>query len=522
MLTPCRGPDPPSPDPVAGPLQPLRPMRLSRALSLLSLPLVLAARPALAQDNSCPVDVYQPAVLTQAGLTVQKAAASTNPADVAKNLKDAMKYLQDEKRVASNPIGAGYLKAQIYVLWLHQDGVGDMMTNEELNTKGPKTEKVDLIPAIDSLLHVVEAMGPECVEETREWRQSKPWIERINKAYGFLTADNVDSATYYANRATMLYPTSPFVYNIKAQLANKRGDKPEMMKQLRLAIDAAKADTSMAETQRQMQFQLATTLHEWAAVGGAADKDALNKESLALFTELLRENPSGGDAAYAFSSASEIISVAQDTAAAVALLAPMVSTPEPYGDLTLLLGADLARIFNRNDDAMALYASALTKNPNTRDASYFLSFMYYEAKKAAPMMQLTQKLVEIDPSNPDNYLMRAYAIKLTADEEKDAAKKAALMKQMTEFTTIEATMPHKLLVSRFERREEGALLAGSVENRGKAAKAYTVKVDFLDIQGNVVESMTAEVPSVKPGETGTFTMKPTKPGIVAYKYDALK
>ncbi|MDH4345723.1 MAG: FxLYD domain-containing protein [Thermoleophilia bacterium] len=502
-------------------------MRLSRALTLLSLPvalpLALAARPAHAQDApTCPVDVYQPAALTQAGLTVQKAAAATNPADVAKNLKDAMKYLQDEKRIASNPIGAGYLKAQIYVLWLHQEGVGDMMTNEELNAKGPKTDKVDLVPAIDSLLKVVEAMGPACVEETREWRQSKPWIERINKAYAFLSADDLDSASYFAERATMLFPTSPFVHNIHAQLANKRGDKPGMMKNLRLAIEAAKADTSLGETRRQMQFQLATTLHEWAATGGSADKDALDKESLALFSALLREEPMGGDAAYAFSSASEIISVAQDSAAAQSLLAPMVTDPEPYGDLTLLLGADLARIFGRSDDAMELYAAALRKNPNTRDASYFLSFMYYEAKQAAPMMLLTQKLLEIDPSNPDNYLMRAYAIKLTADEEKDAAKKAALMKQMNEFTQIEATMPHKLLVQRFERRAEGALLVGTVENRGKVAKAYTVKVDFLDITGNVLETMTAEVPSVKPGETGTFRMTPVKPGIVAYKYDALK
>lgn len=498
-------------------------MRLSRALSLLCLPLALAARPALAQDAAeCPVDVYQPSQLTQAGLTIQKAAASTNPADAAKNLRDAMRYLQDEKRLAGNPIGAGFLKAQIYVLWMHQEGVGDQMTNEALNTKGPKTESVDLVASTDSLLKVVEAMGPSCLPETIEWRKAKPWIERINKAYSFLTAGELDSATFYVNRAALLFPSSPFVHNAFAQLADKRGDKPTMLAKLRLAIAAAKQDTSLAETQRQMEFQLATNLQQWANLGGAAEKGALNKEALELFTTLLRTYPAGDDAAYALSAAGEIISLAQDSAAARELLAPMVADAKPYSDLTLLLGADVARVFSRNSDAMALYAGALEKNPNTRDASYFLSFMYYEAKMAAPMMALTEKLLQIDPSNPDNYLMRAYAIKLTADEEKDATKKAALMKQMTEFTTREATMTHKLLISRFERRANGGLLTGTVENRGKADKAFTVKMDFLDLAGNVVETMTAEVPAVKPTATGTFEMLATKPGIVAYRYEALK
>lgn len=499
-------------------------MRLFRALTLLCLPLALAARPTLAQDATaeCPVDVFQPSQLTQAGLTIRKAAGAVNPADVAKSLKEAMKYLQDEKRLAGNPIGTGYLRAQIYLLWLHQEGIGDRMTLEALNEKGPKTDTVDLVPAIDSLLRVVEAMGPSCVAETLEWRQSKPWIERINKAYGFLTAGTIDSATYYARRAEMLFSSSPFVYNIKAQLADKAGDKPTMLQQLRLAIPAAAKDTSLDETRRQLEFQLATNAQQWANLGGAAQKDALNKEALDLFIKLLREDPSSSDAAYAFSAASEILSIAQDTAGARALLAPMVSEPAPYTDLTLLLGADVARVFSFSGDAMKLYANALEKNPNTRDASYFLSFMYYEAKQAAPMMALTEKLVQIDPSNPDNYLMRAYAIKLTADEEKDAAKKTALLKQMNEFTTIEATMPHKLLVSRFERRAEGALLAGTVENRGKVEKGYTVVMEFMDISGTVVETITTQIAPVKPTETGSFQITATKPGIAAFRYAALK
>jgi hypothetical protein len=448
---------------------------------------------------------------------------STNPRDVEKNLKDAMRYLQDERRLASNPIGTGFLKAQIYVLWLHQDGVGDSMTLDSLNARGNKTDRVDLIAATDSLLRQVEALAPVCAEDTREWRQSKPWIDRINKAYGFLSENQVDSATHYADRAALLFPSSPFVHNIYAQLADKRGDQATKLDRLRKAVVAARADTSLAETLRQMEFQLAMTAEQWAMTGGAAQKDALLAEAKELYTKLLRQEPGSEDAAYALSSVSQILSVAQDSAGAREFLAPIAEDPSPYHDLALLVGADLARVFSRNEDAMKLYAGALEKNPNTRDALYFLSFMYYEAKRTAAMDSLTQRLVAIDPSNPDNYLMRAYAFKLRADEEKDPARKAALIKQMNENSALENSMPHKLNVARFERRgERGAVLVGTIENRGKAAKSYTVKMEFLDMQGNVVETMTAEVASVAPGATGNFQMNPTKPGIAAYRYEALK
>ena len=83
-------------------------------------------------------------------------------------------------------------------------------------------------------------------------------------------------------------------------------------------------------------------------------------------------------------------------------------------------------------------------------------------------------------------------------------------------------MPHKLLVTQFERRDEGALLRGAVENRSKTAKAYTVTMDFLDASGAVVQSVTAEVPPVEPNAMGEFTLEATAPGIVAYKYAPIK
>lgn len=498
-------------------------MRLIQSVPAVLIALALAARPAMAQDAAeCSVDTYRPTQLAQAGITIGRAAAAATPEDATRALRDAMNFLKDEKKIASNPVGVGFLKAQIYILWLHQDSGGDVLTNERLNAPGPKSGTVDLVVAADSLLKQVEAQGPACVAATAQWRQSKPWTDRLNKAYQFLSAEAVDSAEFYVKRAALLSANSPYVHNALAQIADKRGDKTGLLSHLKVAIALARGDTSMTETRRQMEFQYATTLHQYALGAGAADKDALLKESVDVFMGLLQENPSASEAPYAFSAASEIVALQQDTARSRQMLEMVAADASKYNDLTLLIAADRSRLLQRDDDAVTFYAAALAQNPNIRDANYFLAFMYYEKKDAAKMAPLTAKLVEIDPSNPDNYLLQAEGIKLLALAEKDAAKKAALIKQAEVAARIEATMPHKLLVTQFERRAEGALLRGNVENRGKTAKAYTVAMDFLDVTGAVVESVTFEVPAVKPAATGEFSIEATKPGIVAYRYSPLK
>jgi predicted Zn-dependent protease len=497
-------------------------MRLLRVLPALSA--LLAASPALAQEADCPVNVYQPILLTQAGQAISRAAQLGETPEAQKALRDAMKFLQDEKKLASNPVGAGFLRAQVYVLWMHQPNVGTVLTNEQLGNKGVKTDKVDILSATDSLLRAVEAAGPACAVETAQWRASKPWTERINKAYTFLGAEAIDSAEYYAKQSAQLNPNSPFVHNMFAQLANKRGDTPGMMTHLRLAIAEAAKDTSLAETQKQMQFQLAQTAQGYALTGGADQKAALNKEALDIYTLLLEQGKAGAEGAYAFSAASDIISLNQDSVAARELLAPMVADPSGYGDLTLLLAADVARAFSRSSDAMAMYEGALARNPNIRDANYFLSYMYYEAKQPEKMLALTERLIAIDPSNGDNYLMRAYAYQLMTAAERDPRKKAELQKQMDELAAKETALStqHKLLITRFERRTAGAALSGNIENLSKTARSFTLKMEFLDVAGNVVETVTTEVANVKPGERGTFELVPTAAGIVAYRYEALK
>jgi tetratricopeptide (TPR) repeat protein len=495
-------------------------MRLLRSLPVLAL--TLAAGP-LAAQGECPVDIYQPSTLTQAGLSIQKAMQAEKPADVTKALRDAMRFLQDEGRYRSNLVGGGFLKAQVYVLWLNQEGATDEMTLEALNARGAdKTAKVDLARSADSLLKAVEAVSPSCVAETLQWRQSKPWTERLNKAYAFLGANDLDSATYYTDRSAILFPNSPFVHNAYAQIAQKRNDIPGMLGHLRAAIQTAEGDTSLTKTRQQLQFQLAAYAQREALTAAEPLKGQLMKEALDIYVGVIRDMPDTPDAAYSMQQAAEAIGAASDTAAAKELFTMLSADAASYTDLTLLIAADLARFFNQKESAIALYEGALAKNENIRDANYFLAFLYYETKKPDKIIPLADRLMKIDPSNGDNYQLKALAYQLQADAEKDAKKKADIIKTMQTLSNEGEAMPHRLTITRFERREEGAALSGVIENRARADKAYTVNVEFLDMQGAVVEAMTAQVAAVKPNETGSFELTATKPGIVAYRYAALK
>ena len=63
---------------------------------------------------------------------------------------------------------------------------------------------------------------------------------------------------------------------------------------------------------------------------------------------------------------------------------------------------------------------------------------------------------------------------------------------------------------------------GSIENLSdKPMNNVALKIDFLDQTGNVVASQTAQLPSVAPKGSQSFTVNANKDGIVAFRYAPL-
>lgn len=492
-------------------------LRLSAIAALLAATVAPAAL--AAQTAECPVDLYKPSQLGQAVLFIQRAAENPEGEDGAKALRDAGRLLQDDRRFASNPTGLAYARAQVFVLWLHQEGAPETMTEQEMNSGRDRTTPINLIDAADSLLTVVETANPECAGDIDRWRQSKPWNTRISEAYRLLGENSIDSAEVFAKEAYRLDRRSPFIYNAFAQIAARRDNVDEMLTQLDKAIELASKDTSLAETTRGLRTQYAQALqNQGMSESDVATRNTKITRAARMYLALGAEDPMGTDGPAYFSAATDIAMMTQDQALLQEVMQPLKEDPSMYPDLTLLIAAETSRLLNKNDDAMQLYMAALEKNPNIRDANFFLAYMLIEAKKPSEALPLLTKLGELDPGNPDNLMMRTMAARQVAEAEQDTRKRAELIRGVEAMMREEAAVTHKVSVNRFERRAEGAVISGSVENRARAAATYTLEFSFLDIEGNVVETLTTTTASAAPNALVEFEITATQPGITAWKY----
>ena len=503
------------------------PITTRRFAPVLSLAALLAVPSLRAQDaapaaDGCTVELYAPTQLAQAQISINRALQDPEGEGAAEALRTAGRLLADDRRYNSNRLGQAYARAQVYILWLHQPDAPEAMTPNELGAGRDRNTRIDLAATADSLLTSVEDAAPSCIPDIDRWRQSKPWNDRIAAAYRFLGTGEVDSADYYAGKARQLDRRSPFLYNLLAQINFRRGTPDVAIEHLGEALQRAERDTSLVETTTQIRTQYAAMLQEYAmSLSDTAERHATLRRSAGHFTKLAQDDPMGPNGPAFISAAINIGMVISDSALVNNAISPMLADPAPYPDLSLLLGAETKRLAGQAEDAMKLYAAALEKNPNNRDANYFLSFLLLEAKKPAETTVLLDRLLALDPSNPDNLLMKSLATRQIAEAETDRTRRAALIRELEALQAREVGMQHRLEVTGFERRADGAVMEGRIENRGRAAKSYTVEVEFLDLAGNVVETQTTTTEQAAPNAFVAFTVTATRPGIVAYRYKPL-
>ena len=123
-------------------------------------------------------------------------------------------------------------------------------------------------------------------------------------------------------------------------------------------------------------------------------------------------------------------------------------------------------------------------NPYSRDAINNLAATYIQTNQFPKAFPLIDKLVALDPSNPDNPLLYAFAYQGLYKGTKDKKLQKIYTDSLVYFNGKSENVPVKLAVTEFTRRPDQTTLAGTIENRGTAAKTYTVNVEFLDKSGD--------------------------------------
>ena len=168
-----------------------------------------------------------------------------------------------------------------------------------------------------------------------------------------------------------------------------------------------------------------------------------------------------------------------------------------------------------------MFDAALAQNPYSRDAINDLAATYIQNKDYPKAFPLIDKLVAMDPSNPDNPLLYAFAYQGMYKGTKDKKLQKVYTDSLVYWNNKSENMPVKFVVTEFTRRPTETMIGGTIENRGTAAKTYTVNVDILDKSGNVIDSQTASVGPVAPKATQKFRISSTKGGAYGYRYKPL-
>ena len=475
---------------------------------------VATAMSAGAQASSCVVDVNK-GDLAKANKALAVAQIATKPADKKKSYTEAVRTLSRMKDKSAPE--RDFLLGQALAGHAELAETPLVATRSALGFSDDGDRTVNVLAAADSAFTRFEAAMPQCKTDVVAYRQ-RPWVGLINAAIAHLNEERNDSAAYYANRSLVIYRDAPYAYNVLAAVAQKGGDNARTMEYLSKTVETAGDDTTFRDVRKGALLALAGLTAESAvSLQGDAAK-ARYTEAARLFREYLEMEPNDPAAT---GGLGEALLAAGDTAAYDAHYRRIVSEAANYSDVQLFRACTEAVRAGRNDVATALCEAGVEKNPYYRDGLYILATSYYTAGEREKMLPVAQRLVAVDPSNPDSYQLLAGAFQLNQKVAKDAKLKRALTDSVVAYMQKSEALPAKVSFTRFAMDGGKRTLTGTVENLGKAAKTFAVKIEFLDKSGNVVATQEQTVGPVAPQESTEFTVTAENAAIIAYRYAPL-
>ena len=477
-----------------------------------------AAAVAAAAAPACDVDQLQPPQLALAAMGRTKVVSAKTPEEGAKAIRDAMKNVFD-KSTAQNTVGRDYLAAQ-YMMMAIEYG-GEMQTRGNLNMPGDKAAQVDLVIMSDSLLTIVETAKPSCKEEISQWREYKPFALRVQAAYKALQANQLDSAEKSAMRAMILSKNAPQPYDVMWRVLSAKNDEDGVVKYLNTAVDKLAGDTANARVRSNLMFNLGRMQADYAAKATEPRKGQLYKGSAATYLRVVKEYPAADETPFALNGISVAWALTKDSAAALQALEAVKPVLGKMGDIALAQAGVIATRLNRGSEAADLFKAATNANPYSRDYLYNYAATLFDLKRSTDMLPVVTRLLTLDPTNPDNVMLLAYAYKGLADSTKDAAMKKAYTDSAVVYSTKSDAMKAKIIYTSFDRGKETTQLQGEVENRDKAAKSFTIEFEFVDKTGAVVEKKSVTVGPVAPNASAVFNVELTKGGVAGVKYAAI-
>jgi tetratricopeptide (TPR) repeat protein len=456
--------------------------------------------------------------IAKAQFSLSRATAAAVKGNPTKDLQDVLRLVDNGN---DNPTARNYLKGEAYILYLMQPDVPSVVPRSALGLTTNPTGTIDLFAAADSAFTLVEQASPECVPTILQWRQQKPWLNTLNAAINALNVNQLDSAEIYAKRSLVLDRHAPYAYSVLGSVAENRKDWTAAGNYWKQALTAAGSDTSYADVRTKTMYEMASAASTRANEATGAARVAAARDAIKAWQDYLGVANNDLLLADAIDNISQMYTAAGDSASAAAIYAPFLANPSKYGELTLVHAGVVASRFGHQADATKLFDAASSQNPYSRDVINNLAATYIQNKEYTKAFPLIDKLVAMDPSNPDNQLLYAFAYQGMYKNTKDKKLQKIYTDSLVYWNNKSEAMPVKLTVTEFSRRPNETSLSGSIENRGTTPKTYNLSVDILDKNGTVIDTQTTSVGPVAPKSSGHFTIKSAKGGAYGYRYKPL-
>jgi len=492
-------------------------MTVRKTFLLAALAASTAPAAALAQAK-CEIEEGKPNQIKDARNALVTAGLVNKPEEKKKQIAKAVALLTTPQ-ANSNQVGRNWLLGRALVTYLSIPDQPAVTEKAAVGYTGATpTDRIDLVLAADSAFDVVEQALPVCESETEQYRRV-PYVPLVNQAVNLYNSKQVDSAVAISQRALIIYPKSPVAYNVIGNALQGKEDIPGAVDAFKKMLVAIGTDTAYKDEKKQVMMnigQLLATSAEMAT--DAAKKTDFAKQAAEAYQAYLKEYP---DDAGAQSGLARAQLMAGDSASANKIYTDMLAAPDKYSDIQLMeAGVNAARA-ERGKEAAQLFEAGLKKNPYYRDGLFNLAVTYLQTDQLDKMLPIMNRLIEVDPNNPENYRVFVNYYQEKAKLEKVAAAKKLITDSTLKYYKLFSEPAAKVTFNLFSQDGAKRTLAGNIENLSAAAKTYTLKVDFLDNTGATVATQEATVGPVDPKTSKPFRITAEKEGIVAFKYAPL-
>jgi tetratricopeptide (TPR) repeat protein len=247
-----------------------------------------------------------------------------------------------------------------------------------------------------------------------------------------------------------------------------------------------------------------------------------------------------------------------DSAAIKAMFADQIANPDKYSASQIIQSGVSASEAKLTPIAMQLFDIALTKNPSHRDVLYNSALLYLDPKNNPNWekgLSLVKRLLALDPNGHENYRLALIGFSGLRNEKVAAynamversnklikptdavARKAvddslkvlapipvALIDSVVWALSRVDSLPARVLFNEYSPSPTKVTVGGTITNATDATKTWTMKIEFLDKAGAVVDTkeQTVTVASKKSEPFSVTTTSPASGTIVGFRYAELK